>query len=90
MKKSVWVVVTCIPYDNEPCFPRVFASESAAEQYLDKTMRGEWADCGPHDDTGLLPYPDDWQEAQEILAARFDDGSWGRWAMSECVVEDAR
>jgi hypothetical protein len=82
---TVWVVTTCIPDRGEkPRLPIVFATEAEAVAYLEEMLRNEWDSCGPYDDEGehKRPYPGNWQDANDQIAADYDDGSWGEWQLS--------
>lgn len=82
---KIWTVTSCIPDERDPCIPSVFLSEADALAYLDEVMRGEWETNAPHDDeTGEeMTYPDDWQEAHDLMADNDPDESWGKWLLSE-------
>lgn len=90
MKITVWVVATCIPERGEkPCMPNVFGTEAEAEAYADQMLRAEWETNGVDDfETGeSLPYPGDWREANDLIAAEYDDGSWGEWEITSHEIE---
>lgn len=79
---DVFVVSTCIPDRGEkPCMPDVFRTEAEAIAFLEKMLSNEWDSHGPeNEETGdKLPYPGNWEEAQEQILAEFTDGSWGQW-----------
>lgn len=86
---TVFVVTTCIPERGEsPCIPDVFGTEKEAISHLEYMLRAEWEQHGEYDeDTGeRLPYPGNWEDAQEKILAGFTDGSWGSWQLSSHVV----
>lgn len=90
MKIKIYVVSTCIPEPGErPCFPNVFTKLEDAEAHADKMLREEWVNNGPCDeDSGeLLPYPGDWREANNTIAAHIEDGSWGEWELTEHEID---
>lgn len=47
MKISVWVLSTCIPSENRPCLPEVFATEAEARNGFKDRLREEWEYNGP-------------------------------------------
>ena len=83
---KVWVIVTCVPGEPEPCWPSVYSTEEKAESASDMAMRAEWASNSPEDsETGdPLPYPDDAVEAHAQLVELLGP-EWGRWEI--CPVE---
>lgn len=86
---TVYAVTTCIPDRGEaPCMPDVFATEAEAVAFLEKMLANEWGSHGREDEeTGeRLPYPGNWQEAQEKILAGFTDGSWGQWQLTSHTV----
>lgn len=95
----IYVVSTCIPDRGEkPCLPNVFATLLEAEAFADQMLRNEWENAPMYaeDDEGQerpLPYPGDWREANDTIAASYDDGSWGEWELSAheiaSPIEDA-
>lgn len=85
----VFVVTTCIPERGEgPCLPDVFGTEAEAIAHLEYMLRAEWEQYGGYDEeTGeRLPYPGNWQDAQEQILAGFTDGSWGQWQLTSHIV----
>lgn len=88
MKIKVWVLSTCIPDENSPVFPSVFADFSAAEAYAEERLKEEWASRAPCDDEGEpLPYPGDWKKANDHLSA--ESPEWGQWEMTTHEIEVA-
>ena len=84
----IYVVSTCIPDRGEkPCQPNVFATLAEAESFADQMLRNEWDTAALEDDDGnALPYPGDWREANDAIAASYDDGSWGEWDLTSHEV----
>lgn len=85
-KIKVWVLSTCVPGENEPCLPNVFASEAEAMAGFDEYMRDEWKANEPGDDETCqpLPYPGDAVTAHEILSR---NPAWGRWEITAHTIE---
>lgn len=90
MKVKIWVLSTCVPDENEPCWPQVYASEEAAQKGFREAMESEWRSNGPEDEeTGeRLPFPDDPDEAHERIA-ELQDAEWGRWELTSHEIEIA-
>jgi hypothetical protein len=77
---KVWVLSTCVPGDSEPCWPRVFTSETEAYDAFEQSIRSEWQNCRCDDETGEpLPFPDDVNDAHDKLAENPD---WGQWEVT--------
>lgn len=90
---KIWIVNTCCPNEAEPCIPTPFATEAEANAYADEMMRAEWNAAVEwnggkveDEDGEEVGYPDDWREAQEILAAR-NGPEWGRWEITSHEID---
>lgn len=81
---TVFVVTTCIPDKGEtPCLPSAFGTEAEALAYLEEMLTEEWEHHGPYDEAGArLPYPGNWQAAQDGILTEISDGSWGQWRLT--------
>lgn len=83
---KVWVLSTCIPDENEPCLPSVFATQEAADTQFAEFMRSEWEHNGAEDEDGKRkPFPDDPNEAHDIMSENNPD--WGRYEISCHEIE---
>lgn len=89
----VWVLSTCVPSENDPCFPIVCGSEEEAEAEAIKALRAEWETHKPEDGAGdPRPFPTDqcrapdWREAEMILAAWLGR-DWGRYELTSHQIE---
>ena len=90
MKITVFVVTTCIPERGEkPCLPSVFGTEAKAIEYLEEMLQEEWRSHAEWNEEGteLLPYPGNWQEANDALAKFYSDGSWGQWQLTSHEID---
>jgi hypothetical protein len=90
MKIHIFVVTTCIPERGEkPCLPSVFGTEAKAIEYLEEMLQEEWRSHAEWNEEGteLLPYPGNWQEANDALAKFYSDGSWGQWQLTSHEVD---
>jgi hypothetical protein len=83
---KVWVLSTCIPDENEPCLPHVFASQAEADAALAQAMRDEWESNKPEDEETCepLPFPDDPQEAHDRLSENPD---WGQYEITAHEID---
>lgn len=82
----IWVLSTCIPDENEPCLPSVFATEVEAEAEFTRIMRGEWDSFTDwNGDDGPTKWPGDPRLAQDIMAKA--SPTWGRWEITEHNIE---
>jgi hypothetical protein len=79
----VWVLSTCIPSEDKPCWPEVFFDEETARKRYDEAIREEWAANTPEDGNTCepLPYPDDPDAAHAELEDWHGPG-WGHWELS--------
>ncbi len=75
---KIWIVMRANEHGESPKLPCPYPTEEAANAHVEEAMREEWELYGAEDDdTGeRMPYPDDWQAAQERVLKNFTDGSW--------------
>lgn len=88
MKITVWTFTSCIPQENNPVIPNLYASEAEAEADAERIMQSEWETHGTEDDDGNLdPYPGGWRKAQDIIAQNDADETWGLWIMNSHMID---
>ena len=80
MNAVIWVITTCIPEEDAPCYPDVFATEPECIAAYDRDMRSEWEANGDGE-----PYPgaDEAHEHMSTIAG------WGRYLISSHQIEMA-
>ena len=84
---KIFALITCIPGESEPCWPRLFSTREAAESALKEAVREEWEYVGCEDDEGnRLPMPEDPYEAHELIGEAHGI-EWGLWRVVELDTE---
>lgn len=88
MKVNVWVLSTTVPGDSDPCWPYVYGSQADADKGFAEMMQREWETNQPEDEetSEKLPFPDDPNEAHEVLKT-YRGPEWGRWMITKNEVE---
>jgi hypothetical protein len=87
--RKIWILTTCVPFDQQPCLPEAFSDATAALAAFDRRMREEWQYHGPlDDDCGRQPYPGNPYSAHEMMVAEDNDiqGTWGHWQLTAHIV----
>jgi hypothetical protein len=91
-KVRVWTLASTVPGEAEPCIPHVCAAEAEANAQAEQCLKDEWETNGPEDEaTGeRLPYPGNWQAAQDAIIEerRGSDGElWGQYEITSHEIE---
>ncbi len=85
---NVFVIVTCVPGEPEPCWPSVYSTRRKAEKAFKAIMREEWESTKPENESTCKPlkFPRSSTEAHARLVT-WNGPGWGQWGIFEVEMD---